>query len=169
MLSFITNIFGAFKMWMAAAVLLVLICGAAYFYYSSTQSTIAKLITQNSQLEANNKQLVTANNENLKTIDTLQQSYNKIQSDYQQTESAFQNIRNQNKSILNSIMNSDIGNLSYTDTKNTEIAINKATAYSNRCLELLSGAPLLDVEKNAKTDKEFNPSCPWLFSSINKH
>lgn len=169
MLSVISNIFGVFKPWVIISILLVLMCGTGYFYYSSTQSTILKLNTQNTQLKSNNEQLIIANNANIKTINDLQNSYDQIQLDYQQSQSDFQNIRNQNKKILNSIMNSDINNLAYTDTSNTELAINLASKDNNRCLEILSGSPLTDIEKNAKTDKEFNSSCPWLFTPIIKH
>ena len=41
-----------------------------------------------------------------------------------------------------------------------ERAINRGSVNAVRCVELASGAPLNEREKNAKTPKEFNPECP---------
>jgi hypothetical protein len=43
--------------------------------------------------------------------------------------------------------------------------INGGSKNAGRCFELLSGSPLTEKEKNAKTDKSFNNECPWLYDT----
>lgn len=48
-----------------------------------------------------------------------------------------------------------------------EAKVNRGSANAVRCLELASGAPLNEKEKNAKTAKEFNLECPALYNPAN--
>lgn len=41
-------------------------------------------------------------------------------------------------------------------------AVNRGTKNALRCLEIASGSPLTDSEKNAKTEYEINKECPSL-------
>ena len=75
------------KSWIVIGILITLMSGAAYFYYSSTQSRIAVLIQNNAKLESNNLALKNANEENLQTIDDLQASYQKLQEDFSRVQS----------------------------------------------------------------------------------
>lgn len=45
---------------------------------------------------------------------------------------------------------------------NVERAINRGTANAMRCLEIASGAPLTQKEKNAKLPSEINKECPSI-------
>ena len=44
----------------------------------------------------------------------------------------------------------------------TEMAINKGTANAIRCMEIVSGSPLTEAEKNANTIDQINKECPDL-------
>lgn len=44
----------------------------------------------------------------------------------------------------------------------TEMAINKGTANAIRCMEIVSGSPLTEAEKNANTIEQINKECPDL-------
>jgi type II secretory pathway pseudopilin PulG len=48
-----------------------------------------------------------------------------------------------------------------------EERVNRGSANAVRCLELASGAPLTEREKNAKNGKEFNAECPSYFIGNN--
>jgi type II secretory pathway pseudopilin PulG len=48
-----------------------------------------------------------------------------------------------------------------------EEKVNRGSANAVRCLEIASGAPLTEKEKNAKTAKEFNSECPAFFNPVN--
>ena len=56
----------------------------------------------------------------------------------------------------------DIGKLAVERSKVIEKIINKGGDNAARCLEIASGAPLTEKEKNAKKKSEINPECPSI-------
>lgn len=154
------------KSWIFIGILITLMSGAVYFYYSSTQARIAQLIENNAVLEENNKQLKVANEQNLQTIDDLQSSYKKVQEQYTQLESEFQVIRTQNNELRQRLGRHELDALAAAKPGLVEGIINNATTKSARCFELLSGSPLNDAERGAKNEKEFNTECPWLYYEL---
>ena len=154
------------KLWIIIGVLIALMSGAVYFYYSTTQAKIAQLIENSAVLEENNKQLITANETNLHTIDNLQSSNKQVQEQYTQLESEFQVIRTQNAELKQRLGRHELGVLAAAKPELVEGIINKATDKALRCFELLSGSPLNDAERNAKNEKEFNSECPWIYYEL---
>jgi uncharacterized protein HemX len=78
---------------------------------------------------------------------------------------------NKNLQLQNEKQKQDVDNLSRKFDKrdfgvfaidNTEYLINRGTKNALRCLELASGAPLNETEKNAKSPVEANRECPSL-------
>lgn len=57
---------------------------------------------------------------------------------------------------------SDFGARAASNAEAATKAINRGTANALRCLELASGAPLNEKEKQAKSPKEANRECPAL-------
>ena len=149
--------------WIVIGILIALMSGAAYFYYSSTQAKIEQLLTNNAVLEENNKQLNTANDENLNTIDTLQFYYKKSEEQYNQLQTEFQNIRSQNQKLKERLGKHELDVLAAAKPKLVENIINNASKNSLRCFELLSGSPLTEKERNAKNEREFNSECGYLY------
>jgi TolA-binding protein len=56
----------------------------------------------------------------------------------------------------------DFGVFAIEQTEKAEFLVNRGTKNVLRCLELASGAPLNETEKNAKTPVEANRECPSL-------
>ena len=56
----------------------------------------------------------------------------------------------------------DIGSIAVVKPKSIERAINNGTVNALRCVEIASGAPLTEKEKNAKLPSEINKECPSL-------
>ena len=56
----------------------------------------------------------------------------------------------------------DIGKLAIDRTKSVERVINKGADNATRCIEIASGSPLTEEEKNATKKSEINPECPSL-------
>ena len=56
----------------------------------------------------------------------------------------------------------DVGKLAIEKTKLIEKIINKGSVNAKRCIEIASGAPLTDKEKNATKKSEINPECPSI-------
>ena len=56
----------------------------------------------------------------------------------------------------------DIGKLAIEKTKVLEKIINKGSENAKRCIEIASGSPLTEQEKNATKKSEINPECPSI-------
>ena len=56
----------------------------------------------------------------------------------------------------------DIGKLAIDRTKSVERVINKGADNATRCIEIASGSPLTEEEKNATKKSEINPECPSI-------
>jgi len=56
----------------------------------------------------------------------------------------------------------DIGGIAVKEPVKVEKLVNKGVESANRCLELASGAPITEKEKNAKLKSEINSICPSL-------
>src|SRR5210317_691325 len=56
----------------------------------------------------------------------------------------------------------DIGKLAIDRTKVIERIINKGSDNAKRCIEIASGSPLTEEEKNATKKSEINPECPSI-------
>ena len=151
------------KVWIIIGILITLMSGAAYYYYSTTQSRIAELIANNATLAANVQTLTDANNQNIKTIDDLQTSYQKVQEDFSRVQSEFQISRLQNNELRERLGRHELDALASAKPKLVERTVNNASINAMRCFELMSGAPLNEKERNAKNDKQFNSECPWIY------
>ena len=56
----------------------------------------------------------------------------------------------------------DIGKLAIERTGAIERVINKGSDNATRCIEIASGSPLTESEKNATKKSEINPECPSI-------
>jgi TolA-binding protein len=140
--------------------------GAAYFYYSTTQSRIATLTANNATLTANVQTITDANNQNIQTIDDLQSSYQKVQEDFSRVQSEFQIVRSQNNELRERLGRHELEALAAAKPVLVERTINNASVNAMRCFELLSGSPLNERERAATTERQFNSECPWLFLEL---
>jgi uncharacterized membrane-anchored protein YhcB (DUF1043 family) len=154
------------KSWIFIGILIAMMSGAAYYYYSTTQTRIAQLIENSVVLKENNKQLVTANEQNIQTIDDLQASYQKVQEQFTQVQSEFQVIRMQNRELRERLGRHELDALAAARPELVERTINRASERALRCFELLSGSPLTEQERNARNEREFNAECPWLYHEL---
>ena len=60
------------------------------------------------------------------------------------------------------IKNRDVGKLAISKTKAIERITNNGSKNANRCMEIASGSPLTEKEKNATKKSEINPECPSI-------
>ena len=58
--------------------------------------------------------------------------------------------------------NRDVGKLAIAKTKAIERITNGASALATRCIEIASGSPLTESEKNATKKSEINSECPSI-------
>ena len=140
----------------AMAVMMLVLCGAFYWYYNDTQERIAILNENNAKLET-----AVAISEN--TISTLQEDYAKANREISRINTEFQAIRAQNNVLADKLAKHDLAVLGSGKPGLVERLVNRGTVNAGRCFELLSGAQLTDKEKEATNGDEFNKECPWLW------
>lgn len=92
---------------------------------------------------------------------------NSLKADQKQIAVAQQTITNQMVARAQEIqtLTKRLNNLATKALSNptaTEMAINKGTANAIRCMEIVSGSPLTEAEKNANTIEQINKECPDL-------
>ena len=142
-----------------AGLLLVVIFvmgGIGYWYYTDTQERMAVLQENNAKLEI-------AVQTNEAAIESLQADYAAAAAENARLNEAYAEIRRQNNRLSDKLADMDLGLLAAEKPESIERAVNRGTNNANRCFELLSGSPLTEEEKNAQNGESFNKECPWLW------
>jgi AcrR family transcriptional regulator len=155
-----------FKIAGIMGIVLAVVLGGFYWYYKDSQARIESLLADRGQLLANVSVLKDAVQTNENTIDSLLADIelgNQIKS---QLDNELQSTRAQNRELVNRLAEHDVGALAFSRPGLVERTINNASANAARCFELVTGAQLTERELNAKTPREFNSECPWLFDSL---
>lgn len=133
-----------------------------YFYITNLQKSVAIL-------EANNKELTSAVDKQKEYIDTMKKDI----ALGKQMQDALRKSVIANTNDLNALYKKfdvssasgkprDFGNVASKNPAAVAKIINKGDAEANRCLEIASGSPLTEKEKNAKRKSEINTVCPNL-------
>lgn len=153
--------FGQAKLIAMLFVVMVIMGGYAYI-----QTLRADLATS----EANNATLTTA-------VEQQRQAINQIQRDVQASQRLAREldttVKLQNRDVENlrdrlQDRRDDTGNrvtlgsLAAKKAGIIEKKINRGTDNAYRCMEIASGAPLTEQERNATKPSEINPECPGL-------
>ena len=140
----------------AMAVMMLVLCGAFYWYYNDTQERIAILNENNAKLE-------TAVAISEETISTLQADFARANEEINRINTEFAAIRAQNNVLADKLAKHDLAVLGSGKPSLVERLVNRGTVNAGRCFEILSGAQLTDKEKEATNGEEFNRECPWLW------
>ena len=144
-----------------ALVLTVIIVASGLWYVTGLRADLA-VSTENA------KKLSDGIAEQQAAIQTIQQDQTKINTLNRQLSDT---IKTQNKDLnslrdrFNTAANGekrDFGTVAAAKPSQVETAVNRGTANALRCLEIASGAPLTDREKNAKLPTEINKECPSM-------
>ena len=140
--------------------IIMLVGGAAgAWYYKDTQQRIAILTENNAKLE-------TAVQTNEEALASQRASFEAMQAENARLQTEFQAISDRNKSLENRLSRHDIGASAYAKPGVTERILNNATKNAQRCMEILSGAPLTESELSATKPSEINPEC-WRTANPN--
>lgn len=138
---------------------MLVLCGAFYWYYNDTQERMAILNENNAKLE-------TAVAISEEAISSLQLSYESMQVENAKLQQEFSDINARNRSLENRLSRHDIGAAAVSRTESTQRVLNNASNNVMRCLEILSGAPLLESEIAATKPSEINNEC-WRDANPN--
>ena len=148
-------IFGGVKMVMVG-VLVAAIAGAGIY--------VMKLQRDNAILKENQIKLEASVESQKKVIAQQAEDFGKILAANQK----MNNLVNALKKDINDLdkrfnkKNRDVGKLAIAKTKSIERITNGASALAIRCVEIASGSPLTEAEKNATKKSEINTECPSI-------
>ena len=141
------------------ALLIIVLAGAGggYLYVNKLQKDNAILKTNQIKLESavsEQKQLIENQKKDFEDILDANKQMNQLVSvlkkDLEDLDKRF------NKK------NRDVGKLAIAKTKSIERITNGASALATRCIEIASGSPLTEKEKNATKKSEINSECPSI-------
>tara|TARA_B100000902_G_C27199387_1_gene858226 strand:+ start:174 stop:638 length:465 start_codon:yes stop_codon:yes gene_type:complete len=146
--------FGSIKM----VLILMLLAGAggAYTYVTNLQKT-----SEIHRLNAERLEVAVAQNE--EALRVQKENYEALQKNLEEVNEEFQAARAQNSVLTTKLAEHDLNALAAERPDSITRLVNKGTKNAGRCFEILSGAPLNDKEKEAKSAKSFNNECPWLW------
>ena len=143
------------------ALLIVLVVAGGLWYITGLRADLA--VSQE-----NTKKMVAAVEQQQQAIKQLQADQQKIKDINSELNTT---IKLQNKDMenlkdrFNTSSNGekrDFGKTAAAKPSSLERAVNKGTVNALRCLEIASGAPLTEAEKNATKPSEINKECPSL-------
>lgn len=147
---------GAVVKSIVALIFLAVIAGGLY-YISNMQASLAVL-------EMNNKQLEDGVKKQQELIEQQKADIQDVQKKNQELAQQNDKQRKDVENLSNKFHKKDIGQLAAEKPELMEKLVNRGTENALRCLELASGAPLNEKEKNAKTPTEANRECPALIN-----
>jgi len=150
--------FGSIKV----ALILILLAGAggAYTYVTNLQKT-----AEIHRLNAERLEVAVAQNE--EALRVQKENYEALQKNLEEVNEEFAASRAQNSVLTNKLAEHDLNALAAERPDSITRLINRGTVNAGRCFEILSGAPLNDKEKEAKSATSFNKECPWLWPGNN--
>lgn len=149
-----------FKLAGVLGLIILLMGGLGYWYYSGSQATI-------STLQKNNTKLETSLELSEKTVTKLKSDITLANSQISTLNKEFADIRKQNNALADKLEKHELGVLASRKPGLVERVVNNATQKAGRCFELLSGADLTEQEKSATSSRAFNSECPWLYQETN--
>jgi len=147
--------FGTAKLVIAGIMVTALLGGVAYTY---------KLKADNEVLKANAVKMESAIADQKTLIENQKKDFQEILEANKKMNELVNNLK-KDIDALDKRFNKDdrdIGKFAIEKDKVIERVINKASDKAARCLEIASGSPLTEEEKNATKKSEINTECPSL-------
>jgi hypothetical protein len=138
---------------------IILVIAGGLYYITNLKADLAIS-------EINNKQLENAITEQQNVIDKIQKDIAQIQNINAELSQQKEELQKDKDVLQSKFSKRDFGALAAEKPSVVERLVNRGTVNAMRCIELASGAPLNDKEKNAKTPTEANRECPNLINPL---
>ena len=135
--------------------------GVGYWYYTDTQKTMRILVANEAKATLAAKTAEAATK-------AIQENLVRVQEQLQKVNAEFAESRQNNKILSKKLGKYDLATMGEENPPAVQRMINAATKRGSRCFELESGSKLTEREKNAKSGREFNRECPWLWPGTAK-
>ena len=140
-------------------VTLLLLAGAAGGF-----AYVQKLRADNAVLKINQEKLETAVSEQQTLIENQKKDFEEILNANKKMNELVSVLKKDLEDLDKRFnkKNRDVGKLAIAKTKSIERITNGASALATRCIEIASGSPLTEKEKNATKKSEINTECPSI-------
>ena len=138
---------------------LLLLAGAAGGF-----AYVQKLRADNAVLKINQEKLETAVSDQKELIENQQKDFEQILNANKKMNELVSVLKKDLEDLDKRFnkKNRDVGKLAIAKTKSIERITNGASALATRCIEIASGSPLTEKEKNATKKSEINSECPSI-------
>ena len=136
---------------------IVLVIAGGFWYVTNLKADLAIS-------EANNQKLQDAVQTQNELLESMKKDIEQIQETNKQLAEQNEKQKQDVATLSSKFSKRDFGALAAEKPAVVEKLVNRGTANVMRCLELASGAPLNEKEKNAKTPTEANRECPSLIN-----
>ena len=125
---------------------------------------VMTLRADNAILKSNAVKMELANNSLEQTLQSQKEDFNKIIEANKQMNTLINNLKDDLENLDKRFNKNgrDIGKLATKKPGLVEDVINKATDRAKRCVEIASGSPLTEQERQATKKSEINPECPAI-------
>lgn len=143
--------FAAIRLILILAIVIVIAGGA--WYVTGLRADLAVSEENNKKLENGIMEQQLLINQMKEDVTAIQKSNEELQAQNDKQKKDLDNLQTKF---------SDFGARAASNAEAATKAINRGTVNALRCLELASGAPLNEKEKQAKSPKEANRECPAL-------
>lgn len=138
-----------------AMLVMVLALGVGGYYVMNLKADLAVS-------ESNSKALEAATQQQNALIESMKADITTIQQTNAELAATVDKQRRDVETLNTKFSKRDFGALAAEKPAVVEKLVNRGTVNALRCMELASGAPLTEQEKNAKTPMEANRECPSL-------
>ena len=133
---------------------------AGYTYITDMQEENLQLATEKATLVANEANLVAAISSQQDTIDSLIDDIEAQSRIFRNVNNEFNKSRAQVDSLRERLGRHELAALARAKPVLVERIITNASNAVGRCLEIASGAPLTEAERNATLPSQINRECP---------
>ena len=136
---------------------IVLVIAGGLWYVMNLKADLAVSEQNNQKLQDGIKQQQVLLENMQKDIAHIQETNKQLQEENAKQRADVENLSNK-------FQKNDLGVLGAAKPELVERLINRGTVNVLRCLEIASGSPLNEKEKNAKSPQEANRECPGLIN-----
>ena len=137
-------------------IIVVIIAGGIY-YITGLRANLAVS-------EMNNKMLEDGVKKQAELIELMKKDIEDIKKVNEDLSKQKEDLQKDKDTLTYKFSKRDFGALAAEKPKVVERLVNRGTENAIRCVELASGSPLNEKEKNAKTPTEANRECPSLIN-----
>tara|TARA_Y100000310_G_scaffold338627_1_gene428776 strand:+ start:1386 stop:1889 length:504 start_codon:yes stop_codon:yes gene_type:complete len=148
------------KVALVLGAVLVAMAGAFYFYFNWSQSEIGVLKQNAAKLEVAVQTQKTTISDLHADIAKRNDINEKLFTDYQKSRLEVSDLKKKFNKKSKLMGSRDIGKLATAHAGRIASIVTKGTENMLRCLEIQSGSPLTEKEKNATKKNEINSLCP---------